>query len=481
MMRACAAAAIVLAACSAPAEPMSSSDAAAAVDAATRDDASAAADAFADADADADDAATAIGPTVLRAFDGETGQPGAYKDHPDMGIAANGAQVVEVTGQSFTVFDYGGHALAKTSMTSFLTSAGVTPGTINDPRVMYDPFISRFVVVCSCANDFVVVSGSNDATGAWKGVALGVGAGDLTMFPGFDKNGVYVAEYGGSASSYDVVALPSADVAWTSGNVSLAHANVFTNFPYETRPAEDRNPNKQPNDPAYFIARNGPPQNGTNVALSVLVDSLTWSGSTATKGTQHALPTGWLYNTPVAASQPTSPMLRATESHRIMSAEIDGTHLYAVLGSGPCTSNCGAQGADAHQMFFWFDVDTSSMTLAQTGKVASASEDFLFPSLSVDTSGNVGIVATATSLAEDPSIVLFAHHASDPPGVVGARVVAIAGTHSYSCNATDPVGWGDYSTTVRDALDPTALWSVEEYAASGTPCAWQTRLIEFRP
>jgi len=428
------------------------------------------------------DAAAPIGPTVLRAFDGDTGQPGAYKDHPDMGVAASGAQVVEVTGQSVVVYDYAGKTLAKSTMSAFLTSAGLTPGTINDPRVVFDPFVSRFVVVCSCSNDFVVVSGSADATQPWRGVALGVRSGDLTMFPGYDKNGVYIAEYGGSTASYDVVALPSADVAWTgSGNVSLLHANVLSNFPYETRPAEDPDPNKQPGDPAWFVARNGPPQNGTNVALSVLVDSLTWSGAVANKGTQLVLPTGYVYNTPVDARQSSGPMLRGAESHRFMSAQASGGHLYAVLGSGPCTSGCGAQGANAHQLFFWFDVDTGSRILSQEGKVASASEDYLFPSLSADSSGNVGIVATASSATEDPSVALFAHHAGDAPGSVGPRVVASAGTHAYSCNATDPVGWGDYSTTARDPLDPTALWAVEEYGADATPCVWQTRIVEFRP
>ena len=429
---------------------------------------------------------------VTRSFDGDRGDAGAgcggspgcqYKDHPDMGIDANGTQVVEVTGQNVMVFDYSGAVLAKTSLAAFITNAGLTAGTLNDPRVSFDPFISRWIVVCSCSADYLMVSATSDATGSWKGVALGVNSGDLTMYPGWDKNGVYVSEYGGNASAYDVVALPANDVAFSgAGTISLTHENTFTNFPFETRPAVDPDPAKAAGAPAYFIARSGPNQNGTNVALNVLVDSVTWSGTTATKQTQHALSSGFLYNTPLAsAPQPSTPGLRPTESHRFMSAAMAGSHLHGVVGSGPCASSCGAQGVDAHQLFYWFDVDTTTMTIADSAKVSSPTLDYLFPSLAVDVNGNVGMVATATSASTDPEIVLFSHRTSDAKSAVTGPLVATPGTNVYACGGANPVGWGDYSTTTRDPVDPTKLWAVEEYAASTTACAWQTRILQFTP
>src|SRR5207244_5726 len=116
-----------------------------------------------------------------------------------------------------------------------------------DPRMTYDPFLSKWIVVCSCSTDYVMVSTTSDATGAWTGFALGVSSGDLTMWPGWDKNGVYISEFqAGSQPPY-----PYAVVAL---DPTLQHKTVFNNFPYETRPAMDPNPNKKTTDPEYFVA-----------------------------------------------------------------------------------------------------------------------------------------------------------------------------------------------------------------------------------
>ena len=399
-----------------------------------------------------------------------------------MGVAASGSQVVEVTGQYVTVFDYSGATLAKTALPAFISGAGLTPGAINDPRIAYDPFISRWIVACSCASDFLIVSASSDATGAWKGVALGLGSGDLTMFPGWDRNGVYVSEYGGSTTSVAVAALPAADVAWTgTGNVSLLHLNVFPGFPFETRPAQDPTPNKAPTAPAYFLARGGPPQNANNLAIDVLVDSLTWSGTVATQGPPHVLPSGYLYNTPVTVGQPTGPGLRAAESHRFFSAFLSGGHLHGVLGSGPCVVSCGAQGADTQQLFFWFDVDTASMSIAQSAKVSSPTLGYLFPALAVDATGNVGIAATVAGTTRNPSVVLFSHRTTDPVGQLSGPVTATVGIQTYACDGVSPVGWGTYAMGTQDPGDPTKLWAVAEYGGAAIGCQWHTRLIQYQP
>jgi hypothetical protein len=423
---------------------------------------------------------------IVRSFDGESGGPGAgcvgapsgcgYRDHPDMGIAVSGSQVVEATGQSITVWDYNGKQLAKTDFPTFLKNAGVTPGTIADPRIAYDPFIQRFLVTCSCSNDFLVVSGSQDATGAWKGVALGQGNGDLTMFPGWDKNGVYISQYGGSINNYTVVALPPADVAWTgSGTISLSHMNVFTNkFAFEARPASDPNPGKQPGAPAYFVAR--APGSG-----NVAVDALTWSGTTATQQAQKVVSTGAVYSTPPASmAQPSGPGVRPAESHRIFSAMMSGSHVHSVLASGPCASGCGPSGPDTHMIFYWFDIDTSSMTLANKAKVSSPTLDYTFPVLAVTSSGDVGITASAMSSSTYPEIVLFSHRTTDGANALTGPVIAVAGTQSYAC-VKNPVGWGTFAMSVQDPGDPGKIWAVQQYGASATACQWQTRLIQFQP
>jgi hypothetical protein len=264
-------------------------------------------------------------PKVFASFDTVSGNPAmTYNDHPDMAIAAcskcgKAGQVLVATGQDVAVYDTSGKALKIESTREFVSAAGLTPDKINDPRATFDPFIGRWTFECSCSADFLIVSENNDATGPWKGVALSDSTGDLTMFPGWDRNGVYISEYQPTLASQEF-ALPAADVAWKgTGNIFLAHEVRFTNRPFEMRPAVDSNPRKKPADPEYLVARSGPPQNATNFPMDLIVDRIVWSGSKAAVGTPMHIPTGFLYGRPVSLRQPSGPDIRGVESHRVFS------------------------------------------------------------------------------------------------------------------------------------------------------------------
>lgn len=439
--------------------------------------------------------------TVLTQFDGDacTGGSLCYRDHPDPSLAANGYQYVEVTGKGVNVYDYSGTLLKSTAMGSFITNAGLRAGQIHDPRVIYDSFINRFIVVCSCMTDMIIVSQSSDGTGVFKGVALTSSIGDLTMFPGFDINQVCISEYDSVHGSAQYICLPNSDVAWTgSDNVSLGHEGLFTGQPFESRPTIDLSTTKAPTAPLYFVARDGPPQNGSNVSFNLLLTSVSWSGKTASVSGVTTMPSGFLYNTPINPSQPSSPppsvngaeshlgkgterhLVKATESHRFFSAMMHGAHLYAAMPSGPCRSGCGKQGADSHNLFFWFDINTANSTIAQSAKVSDSSIDFIFPSLALDSNGNMGIVATGVSATQFASLYGFYHLASDSAGVIHGPNLMTPGTASYNCNSSSPVGWGTYSSTVPDMGDSGKLVFVGQYANSSTNCSWATRIIQFR-
>jgi len=290
-------------------------------------------------------------------FDGDsgTGNPPTYKDHPDMAVAANGTQVVETTGQHINVYNYSGNLLASTPISSFIANAVGTVGKVNDPRMVYDPFISRWLLVCSCATNYLIVSADTDATGTWKGVALSGDSGDLAMRVGFDKNGVYVVQTDIVTITSKLFALPNNDVAWTSGNtISLTHEGIASGKTLDEIPAIDLDQNKPANAPEYFVTRSSPGSGGVNVPINLVVDSVTWSGSVASFASSAiVIPTGFLFNAPQSAQQPTAPDIVGTEDHRIFSAyAFGGSHLYVVAASGPCASNCGAQGNDSHDLFF---------------------------------------------------------------------------------------------------------------------------------
>ncbi len=120
----------------------------------------------------------------------------------------------------------------------------------------------------------------------------------------------------------------------------------------------------------------------------------------------------------------------------------------------------------------------------QTQKV-STTDYLLWPTLGVDTSGNVAIFAnfvnaTSTFLG----IEAWSHHSTDPQGQLNGPTPVISGTTSYLCSLqpTDsqtgnPAG----VSTTRDPLDPTSFWVTEQYANSTTDCHWSTRISQYRP
>jgi hypothetical protein len=417
-------------------------------------------------------------------FDGDAGagNPPAYKDHPDMAVAANGTQVVETTGQDINIYNYSGNLLHSMPVPVFIANAVGTVGVVNDPRLVYDPFISRWLFVCSCSNNYLIVSAGSDAAGTWKGVALSGDSGDLAMRVGFDKNGVYVVQTDIASITSKLFALPNNDVAWAAGNtISLAHVGIATGKALDEVPVIDLYASKSATAPEYFVTRSSPGQTGTNNPLNLILDSVTWSGSVASfSSSASSVPTGFQFNAAIDAQQPAIPDIRAAEDHRVFSAySFGGSHLYVVAASGPCNSNCGTQGIDQHDLFFILDVNVPSLTLNQGFKIASPQEDLMFPSLAVDSQGNVAAAATAVSASQAASVYEWHRLITDSGSTIHGPNILSSGSSTYNC-VRSPVGWGTYSTTAQDGGDGTRLWTVQEYGNSSTPCQWATRVVGFK-
>jgi hypothetical protein len=302
------------------------------------------------------------------------------------------------------------------------------------------------------------------------------------MRVGFDKNGIYVAQTDIATLTSKLFALPNADVAFsTGGTVSLTHEGIATGKAFEEMPAIDLDQNKGAAAEEYFVTRSSPLQAGPNVPINLIVDFVTWSGTVATfSSNATAVPTGLLFNTPNNPQQPVLPDINGAEDHRIFAVYVyGGAHLYLVSASGPCTSNCGSQGTNPHDLFFLLDVNIPSLTLNQGVKIAGAQDDYIFPSLAVDSLGNVALVATGASIGHPASVYEWHQLATDTPGTVHGPNLFTSGTSSYSCSRS-PVGWGTYSTTARDAADGTRLWTVQEYSNSAAACKWVTRVVGFK-
>ena len=475
------------------------------------------------------DASAGGGLTVLHAFDGESGTVAAYRGKPEMNVAANGSQVAQITNPSLDVYDYSGTMLKTTSLATLVTAAGLNPTTSPggkppyEPHILYDPFIQRWIISVSCSLDCVLVSSGSDAvTSSWQGFYLDSYGMDPGVHLGYDKYGVYFSEVQIAAlASKDTpygsigFAIPNSEMAWTT-TLAPTHKNKIVGKPLDLMPVVDDTQSKVMGAPAFFLARTcmgancqGNPGNLTvNDAFRWIVSYGTWSGTTFNWTSNHTSlcaggtapadqcvrtdPNGtsdrWLFNTPIDPPQPgTSVPLRGAEIHRILGAMQQGNHLHAVLGSGPCTSNCGAHGPDTADIFIWADIDCSTPSncaVSQTQKV-STPDHLLWPTVGVDANGNVGIFANVVNgSATYLGIEAWSHHVTDPPGVLSGPVVVAPGTTAYLCSINPTVsqtGNPAGISTVRDPLDPTALWVTEQYANDSADCHWDTRIVQYRP
>ena len=436
--------------------------------------------------------------TVVQQADSDvySGAPSPISDHPNMTIASNGTYVMTQTFQNVNIYNVSDLSLqSTTAKATFLTNAGC-PGSTGggESRLIYDPFNSRWIMVAAAQPDFMIVSsGSDPTTSTWKCLALSANSGDLLMQLGFDKNWVYVSEFlaCSGANAQRLIAIPTADVAWSGGGtISLTHEVIDDCHTYDAIPIRDLTASKGLTAPGYFISRVGEQQGGGNVALTLTID--TFTPSTATAGTFNAgaspttIATGWVYNAPKTVNQPGSPGgITSGESHRPFTfMTVDDNTAWVAWGSGNCHTSCPvSQGIDSNQLAFFFQINIPALTLNQKLKWSDGSLGFLFPALALDSSGNMVATATGCSTTQFCSLYSIYQLTTDTAGTFHGPNLVTAGTQNYQqCppHGTPP-GWGDYADAAQDPSTPSRLWFLHEYANSATPCDWFTHIVEYQP
>lgn len=472
------------------------------------------------------------GQTIVHSFDGDKGvefsqcHPETTRcgRQPESNVAANGKVVVQVTWQNVRVYDYSGKLLRSTPFFDFVKNTGLNPDPPKgkgpfEPHVVYDEFLDRWIITVTCMNDCLLVSASADPLGKWGGVYPGCLQGgaclnaDPAIHIGYDRNGIYYC--GGHAKdehpltvpgyAYDCFAIPSDEVKPIAQGTAPAHLNRKHNMPLDIRPAVDHDLHKRPDAPAFFVTKTcsraepGGCQRSNNFPFEWIVESFTWKGRDGVYNDEQVVKTDvgstrdkWFYNLPCCGTTAVMPQkgsdvgLRTAESHRIENLVQSGSHLYGVLGSGPCTHDCGDQGADTNNIMIWVDLDcskTSACVVGQTGKIAGPDVDPAFGTIGVDARGNLGIVAMSSTSSSDLSVLLWTRRASDPAGTFQGPTMVAAGTQPYTClnnNNLSLIGNAAGVLTLRDPRDANKLWTSQQWANDGTRCVWNTRIVEYQ-
>ena len=378
------------------------------------------------------------------------------------------------------------YALFKQSSTAFLS----------DPRCYYDSstqrwFFTEFVVGNpSPSTQFIAVSQTANPFGNYQVFGIDTtdannSLGDCPCFGDFDQigadaNGFYIAtnEFPVTGPGFNgtvmyALSKQGLEAAATGGSLPTVARYQITgdafgssngNAPYHVSPASTPPGGSYAPDTEYFVESNSNAVSDNRLIVYALTGTnalATLAAGGTTPALEATLINSEAYSFPPNATQPSGPIplgnsvgvttvptLQA-DFNAVQEVTYSGGTLYAELDTSVGTASAPTDGAA------WFTLSPSlgsggvSAQIIKQGYVAS-SQNFLYPDIVVDSSGNGFMVFTVSGSAEYPSAAYVTFKANaGPVGTVHIANAGAAPEDGFTCYAAfGPTGgcrWGDYS------------------------------------
>ncbi len=430
-------------------------------------------------------------------FDIDANLNGGYYMIPPDPIGATGTNyLVDVVNSSVEIYNKTGNLQSRQSLQDFFSSQNPTTHTF-DPKVIYDQYENRFVVITlekedNGANDpnnksviYVAVSATDDPNGSWyfttidgkfvidendywtdfPGLAIDNQAiyitGNLFQFGGggYNSSRLWIVEKGaGSGGLYDGGSVvvndydPAAEVG--EGETTMQPTHMYGTPPPNT---------------GTFLVRYSGYSDGTNEYLSIIrVDNPLSEPSFS----HQFVNAGDIDNTD--AGVPDAPQLGSSYlidsgDRRDLHAVWRNNHLYTVATLVPGSGEDAGQ-ATAH----WWMVNTSnlsSLTMENQGniggeEIASGTYTF-YPSIAVSNNGNIAVGFAASGSSIYPGAYYCGRSPDDDSGTMQASKALREGLdYYYRVFGGSRNRWGDYSGISIDPDDESTFWVFNEYAST---------------
>jgi hypothetical protein len=377
---------------------------------------------------------------------------------PDTIAAAGPNHVVELVNTAIEVFNKNGTvANAPESLATFFSPSNPNQ---SDPFVFYDELAGQFVVgvleysSTSAANLVDFATGTDSSGGISWTIHTPIASGESSLFLDYPRVGynadAYFIEGNMFSSSFAHVQIITVN---KSGGVLSRHddSSLFTATPAAMHGAA-------PGGPEYFVES----ANAGGSALQIVTETNVLSSSPTFSTTAVSVP--------AYANAGSAPQGVAAFDDRIFNAAdrtIGGVnHLVAAhqVASGRRNSAPVAR---------WYDIDTSTMSLIQSGNptpgVHGAST--FMPTVDINTAGSIGMTFDESAKREFWSMYVTERTASDRSGSMEAPVLAAAGIARSPDSRV-----GDFSGTTVDPSDGLTFWSANEYQGADF---WDTHVASF--
>ena len=416
---------------------------------------------------------------------------------PDTMGAAGPAHLVTILNSQFGVFNKATGLVIPNSVVrleSFWSALDNATGNASqfvfDPKVLYDTNSGRFVAVTLSAHDgppswvLIAMSAGSDPTGIWYKVAIradvntdNVPQNNWADYPGLgvDANNIYV-----TANMFP----PVGPFQYTKAWVIQKDQSILNGLPGSLTWTEISPISGDSFQPAhsfdgatteYLIREAGP---GT-LRLASITGGTMWNDLgtiTVTSFASIDLP---------AAPQFGNPNGIDTSDIRLLNA---------VFRNGSLWATHHVLGPSGKVEVAWYQINPGPpVSLVTQGRVNDPVRWYYYPSITVNSNGDVAIGFTGSSPSEYASAYYTARSITGPAaGVMQPPSLLKTGVAPYFKTGQTLGGtgtdnrWGDFSATVVDPSDNTTFWTLQEYAAAPATVAgtlrsmWGTWWGKFR-
>lgn len=375
------------------------------------------------------------------------GDAGSFSYPPDSHGAIGPAHYVETVNRNFAIYDRdSGAELVNVHLQSFL------PDSNGDPRVVYDQLAGRWIVMVTdfSANEmiFLAVSLDDDPTGEWFKTNFPTDEGpDQTCWPdyptlGYDTEGIYVTTYMVGCGSITIFAIDKAPLI--DATPSLGAISAFRQLPFEgaVQPMTVHDDSTG----HYFIST----QSSSQLRIRRLTGPIT--SPTLNELGSVAVPT--FDPPPDVPALGSNTNLDHTVGNRMLNATMRDGSIWAAHDVG----------AGGMSMVRWYQIDTATLDLVQSGDIGDPELHYFYGSIAVNAAGDAMLGFSGSNADQYAAIYATGRRAGDSPGTMGAPILIKEGTGPQ--NNIDGVGrnrWGDYSMTNVDPVDDDSFWTIQEY------------------
>ena len=375
------------------------------------------------------------------------------------------------------------------NLATFLGAAVPANAKIFDPKLIYDHYAGRYVLIITAVRKapnplgswiIVAASNTNNPTGTWTFYTLnalttvgGVNAWSDYPTVGFDSQAIYVSTNqftftGGGVFQFSRIRILKKAQIYAAAPVTWVDYNSLTNndgsVAFTIQPCAHFHGGG--NGTAYFVNSYWPSAAGsTKLTLWKLVNPITTPTLTRVAVTVNN------FKIPPNALQPGGTL--TTGDIRLLNAvyqfsggvqRVWAAHTVSIQWQGDPTPRSAVR---------WYEIDVNSNAVAQQQDYGAVGLYYTYPAIQTDANRNAYMVFTTVGQTTFAQMRQTGRKVADAVNTMQGSALVKAGVSAHLSGR-----WGDYFGVARDPSVTTEVWGFAEFAAAAGQ--WGTYVVKMK-